>query len=310
MMMRPSFKLFRSCAVTLSSLLVLGACQSMPSQVPGDFNVEQAMPGDAASARYAYLATAIDELEFALAKRTANLENVVFASDLYEQEGVTTNSDAKIRADALRELAESEFANSGHYELVHADTHNGRIEFRSRRTGRHLSITVRQSDDVGMGANEYVVTDMFSQVSLRKLARENPVANAASQTTTTLTVQLAALRRVAQVESTNDLKLLAYLDGLPALERDREDILRTRAMLAMRQGNDKAAISLVRRGIVRYPSSSVFFVLAEQLLERSGTEKESATTSLKTIMAHRFTGKSIGESRRSVREFMDAQGQT
>ena len=306
MMMRPP-KPVTACAVALSGVLILSACQSTPSQGVRDFKVEQAIPGEAANTRYSYLATAIVDLEFALAKQNANFDNIVFASDLYEHKGVTTAMDSKKRADELQELAEREVASSGHYELVHADTHNGRIEFRSKNVDQHLSITVRKSDSERAGDNSYVVTDMFSQVSLRKLAHENLIANVADQTSVSSPFQLSALRRVAQVESVDDATLLTYFNGIPALERDREDILRTRAMLTMRLGNDKAAIPLVQRGIVRYPSSPVFFVLAEQLFERTGTERESATVPLQTIMTHRFKGKRIAESRRSVRKFLGAE---
>lgn len=289
---------------TVSALLILGACQSLP----GHHSVESsAIPGEVAKQRYAYLTSAIDELDNTLNNRNADFDNIMFAPSLYENMEETGHSDVKSRAQALRHMAQAQFANGGNYELVRANTHNGRIEFRSKSTGQHLSITVQKADNKQQ-ANDptFVVIDMFNQVSLQELSQTKPVKSVAHHLHSQTPFQLTALRRVAQTEPSDDASILSYFNGLPTLERDREDILRFRALLSMRLGDNKAARQLVQSGIVRYPDSPTFFVLAEQLFKRTNSSENKVPSSLKSIMAYRFDRKSIARSRQSTEEFLSA----
>ena len=298
--------LFRTTIV--SALLLLSACQSLSGH---HITQSSNLPGEVAQARYAYLTSAIAELESALKNRDANFDNIVFAPSLYEKMEATPNSDVNARIQNLRYMAQTQLANAGHYELVSADTHNGRIEFRSKKIGQYLSVTVSKADNNQQtNSSAFVVTDMFNQVSLRDLSQTKTVKSAAEQLQSHTPFQLSALRRVTQTGPTDDASILSYFNGLPPQERDREDILRFRALLSMRLGDNKAARPLVQSGIVRYPDSPSFFVLAEHLFKRANGSDKKVPTSLKTIMAYRFDRRNIAESRQLIEDFLNADEHT
>ena len=281
------------------SVVALGGCQSVPSQRISFADSEQVMPGEIVRENYRHVLNAIRMFDAALAGSKTNLSGVVL-DHAVEQSATLSMTNA---TGQLRQLAESEFMADGPYEFIKADAHNGRLEYGSLPTGERLSITVR-APTIGE-KNEgklFVVTNVFSQISLAKLASAKsfkPTHESAASS-----VLQPALRQVTQIGARDDAALLAYFNALPLVERDRVDLLGLRALLMMRLGNDDQAGPLVEQGIVRYPDASMFLAMAGMLFERATSQ--GAPASLTALMQSRFQPKEMSNARKFVQGLLNS----
>lgn len=269
-------------------LMLLAACQSQPTRYDGQFDASKAIPGAEAAARYAYLTQAIEDFKVLLATPSASFDQVPFASELLHLQARTGSAERR-----LPELARTQLADHAPYRLVSADPHNGRIEFRSNAKVQHLAIYIEPSDASDLTDDAYVVTDMVTQVTLRDLLAAGSESDLQTVSSSYSAIGLAARR----VDGVDDAALLSQLDGMTIQERDREDVLRLRAILSLRLSRPVEASHLVQQGIVRYPKDVNFFVLAEHLLDTQDGEGDKA---LKRLMNERFTRAEVSASRRSI----------
>ena len=296
----------RAAAVLIGTLAITG-CQSLPRTGASGLDLDRAMPGEIARERHAHVTAALEALGAALSGPSVGLDGIPFDAALVGELPAGAARDGEAPAGALRRLAERDLMDAGPYRLVGADTSSGRLEYRSERTGRHLSVTVRaprESEAGGKLDAGFVVTDMVGQSSLTALVRARPYDGRAARPGDGSSLVSASLLSASRLAPSDDAGVLARLDDLPTVEREREDLLGLRVMLELRLGRDDRARALVERGIVRYPDSPLHFALAERLFERADPAA-GAPASLTTIVERRFGGREMGAARRDVERFLE-----
>ena len=295
-------RLQRTGFIVLSALL-LGGCQGMAGSNSG-YDANRALPGQVAKERYAHVSAAINTLDTALGGSTIKLDVVPMAPALYVNLPQSELKPSESALSALRRLAVDNIIDASSYRLVHADTLNGRLEYRSTKTGAHLSVTVRApSTQERRGQEAFVVSDMFAQSSLASLVRSLPSKDTLWSVAGNSSPSDSPLVKVRNNTVNSDAEKLGYFNSIPAVERNREDILSIRAMLMMRLGQDKKAAKLVEQGIVRYPHSPIYFTMANVLFERKSGVR-GVPDSLSLIMNQRFNRKQLQSSRRAVDGFL------
>ena len=267
----------RTAAALLGAALALAGCQGLGGPGAAGVDLDRAMPGEIARERYAHVARAIDALGKAFSDGGTGLDALAWDA-------------------APARLVERELLDAGPYRLVAADPATGRLEYRSARTGRHLSATVRAPEPAERADGAaFVVAEMVGLAPLSALVR----AGNAPDPAVLSPVPVAASR----LAPGGDAELLARLDALDRVEREREDLLALRAMLELRLGRDDRAGPLVERGIVRYPDSPLYFALAERLFAGAdGTGEVPA--SLSRVVRARFDRDGIGAGRRELERFV------
>lgn len=290
-------KCFPLITATLISLLLISGCQSVPANRTTFVTIDKAIPGEIARTKYAHFVSAIKTLDTVLSNKKISLDGIPWDSTLYSDLPITLVSKASTPAKAIAQLAEGTIVDAGPYNLVQADTLAGRIEYQSKQANTHLSITVRPPNERERTSGlSFVVTDMFSQISLTELVRAGDIPPTNG----------FGIVRVGQLNKSNDTDKLAYFESLPPVERDRADLLGLRAMLMMRLGNDKQALPLVKQGIIRYRDTPMFFVLAELLFQRTDHQSESTPEALSIIMKQRFDWKEIKATRLHIEKNLNA----
>jgi len=280
-------------------LLALVGCQSGPGNRSSASGSHQDMPGEIVRKNYNYILEAIAFFESALSGKNADFSQVSLVHALDE----SSVQDTSRVVDKLIELAETELVADGPYKLVNADTSNGRLEYESLPTGQRISITVRSPTVAEKSnSNVFIVTDIFSQVSLADLYGADSFKS--KQKSSPSSVLYPSLSEAVKIDSRDDTSVLAYFNSLPIVERDRLDILSLRALLLMRLGNDQQASPLVEQGVVRYPDASIFLVMAANLFERANS-KGGVPEALSTLMQVRFNSKEIIAARENVQDLLN-----
>lgn len=299
------YKSLSRAAFTALSLLLLSGCQGMATNKVG-FDSNPSKAGNIAQYRYAHISSAITALNQSLGNSVVTLETIPMATSLYSLLPTSELRTSESAANALRRIATIDIIGSSKYRLVKADTLTGRLEYRSNRTGSHLSITVRPPTKQEHANNlAFVVTEVFGQASLTALVSSLPSRDILRHTTgISLDHDTDLLKVKRQTSAKDDVEKLSYLNSLPAVERDREDLLSIRAMLMMRLDQDLPATRLVQKGIIRYPHSPMYFTLATYLFERKADVIGPESESLSAIMEQRFSRKDIKNSRQTVNQFL------
>ena len=165
-----------------------------------------------------------------------------------------------------------------------------------------MAVFVRAPDSQERESGQaFIVTEIIGQDLLSRLLNASE-----QQADAQAGIGTASPVRVHTEIGGADAAVLARLDSLPWIERDREDLLGLRAMLMMRLDKDEQALPLVQQGIVRYPESPLFFSLAGLLFERADPSQEKMPETLTTITEQRFTKREILSSRREVEQFLTA----
>lgn len=294
-------KLVPAVIFAIFCLAVLSGCQGFSDKNPG-VPGSTVMTDGVARDRYVHINAAIEAFNKSLGARTINLSGIPIAPSLYTELPDSEKQASETPQQAVQRLAMAEIVNSASYRLVNANTLTGRLEYRSEQTGAHLSVTVRAPSAEERQVNtEFMVTDMFGRASLAEIIRALPSSGFTRYTNSEPMSQGSTFLKVAR--GISDTTMLAYLNSLPAVERDRRDILGVRAILLIRMGQDAKAAKLVEKGIVRYPRSVTHFTLAAVLLERS-TVDGSVPESLSVIMKKQFSRKKIRETRAQINQFL------
>jgi len=285
----------------LMCIATASGCQSLPSgSTAGD--LAKAMPGEHAQARYAYIVEALEVLNSAMAKETVILPELSLDPALVARLSPKSSTDKEQNSSIIKRLAEQQLIGKGPFQLVKVDTTNGRIEYRSLNAGHHVSMRVRPlSASDKQTAQSFVLTGMFGQVSLATLlAEQSNRADTTRGNTFTASARLSVSRHAGQ----NDRERLGYFNALPAIERDRADILGLRALLLARQKENKKSSNLVQTGIIRYSKMPLFYTIASVLFERSDPSSNTAVQGLSEIMQKRFRASQIKRSREFVDDFL------
>jgi len=286
-------------------LLLISACQSGPVQKASLGNIERVMPSTEAREQYSHLLEAIRLFDESLSGKRAELSAMPLDMALLRYAHNGTAQTVGATAESVRKLTESKLIVApGPYRLVHADTSNDRLEYRSDTSGAHLAIFIRTPTAIekNRGAS-FIVSDIFSQTSLSNLLMQESSGAVAASTSSTSSSGKSIFLMSALFAGNDDAGLLAYFDKLPLPEREREDLLAIRALLLMRLDNDARARPLVEQGIVRYPDTPLYFTIARLLFERAGS---TVPASLNTITQERFTPRQISDNQRMVRTFLSS----
>ena len=284
-------------AALLAAALVAGGCQGLSGPDAPGIDLDRAMPGELARERHAHVTAAIRTLGAALAGADVGLDGVPLDAALVG--APAPGATAETPAEATRRLAERELMDAGPYRLVGADASGGRLEYRSGRTGNHLSVTVREpTASERADGDAFVVTDVFGQASLAALVRGTGPGGRGDGA-----VPIATALSTGRPPTWDDAATLARLDALPRVEREREDLSGLRALLAVRLGRDERALPLVERGIVRHPGSALHFALAERLFRRADPDA-GVPASLARVVRERFGKREIDAARRTVERFV------
>lgn len=281
-------------------------CQSTSQHRGSIADVNQAMPGKMARASYPHIIAAVSELGNALSSHEMRLNEISFDSSLTDSLPLSLSNNGGMASDALQQLVHSELSGTAPYQFIQADAATGRLEYRSTQTRAHLAVTVRapttQEQSAGIA---FVVAEMFGQKALSDLMKEQTDGNGIGHSSSGLLRTSNKSPSVNHATQTNDNEYLAYLESLKPIERDREDILGERALLMMRLGEENRAVSLVQTGIVRYPDSSLFYVLTDALFERHyGTQASTQSETLREIMQQRFSKNEVMDARRYVAQYL------
>ena len=290
-------------AALLAAALVAGGCQGLSGPGAPGIDLDRAMPGELARERHAHVTAAIRTLGAALAGPDVGLDGVLLDADLVDASAPGTT--AETPTEATRRLAERELMDAGPYRLVGADAAGGRLEYRSGRTRNHLSVTVREpTASERADGDAFVVTDVFGQASLAALVRDaGPGGRGDGAVPVAIPTALSTALSTGRPPAGDDAATLAWLDALPRVEREREDLLGLRALLAVRLGRDERALPLVESGIVRYPDSALHFALAERLFERADPDAGVPASLVRTVR-ERFDRREIDAARRTVERFV------
>lgn len=303
-MILPLIKKSPNAQVLVLAALLISGCQSLPMSPGTTVDIDNAMPGEIAQERHAHILTAINVLNKALASRHVSLNGIMF-DPLLEEQGSALSSDygdtPSVRA---RRLGERELLSEGPYRLVQADTSSGRLEYRSDASRHHISVTVaplaRQHQSV---PDSFVVTGLFGQMSLTQLVSQQLKDSKDGSADKAPNERTSRFLRIRHLNGSDDALVLAHFNGLPVVERNRQDLLGMRAMLMLRMGQDKQATLLVEQGIVRYSDSPLYFTLASVLFKRAEKGGKSPK-SLSIIMNRRFTAEQIRVSSTIVGQFL------
>ncbi len=310
------FTLIPLCARAVSTLvcapvcalicaLMISGCQSTPGSQFRGVDIDLSMPGEIARNRYAYIHQALEVLGESLSSQAINFDNVPMNTSMHSNRSQALLSTELTTEDALRAFAVNNLIYPGPYQLVQADTLSGRLEYRSEKSGAHLSITVQAARGPEEGQSvSFVVTDIFAQASLAKLSRLLPLSDGVSKPRVARFAANPAYIHVSHLDTSDDAGLLAYFESIPLIEREREDLLAIRAMLMMRLEQDKRARALVEQGIIRYPNSVQYYTLASLLFERAKHTVSGASESLSAVMGMRFNPRRVAENRRQIEQFL------
>lgn len=294
-------------AAPLLCVLLLGACQATQHR-----SLELAMPEAASQQQYAYLIEAVDAFESALLTERPQFGGIVFGERVVASIPALMQGPDRDPQDIIRAVAAREIADAGPYRLLHADTAIGRLEFTSASGADHLAVFVGPASETDAPSTPgFQVVEMYAQTALTDRLQQGIET---SDTRMPANTTLGALR-INAVAGTDDAARLAHFDGLPASERDRDDILARRAVLATRLDRRKLANELVQHGLIRYPDSPVYYALASRLLEQASAEPDQpddqairqARSALSLIMAERFDRRARADSERSVSEALSVR---
>ena len=295
----------RRLAVVLVSLLAIGGCQSLPTGPGAGIVTERTMPGELSRELYAPQVLAVAALNRALSAENVSLEGIPLDDTLATRLPAAASLGVDASGDTVRRLAETEFLGDGPYRLVRADLRGERLEYRSERTAMHVSVSLRApTERERADGDAFIVTDLFGQESLAERVRTRVAGAGEPMPVRVSSAGYPAISPIGWLAEEDDAGRLAYLDSLPPVERDRDDLLGLRALLRLRLGQDEAAGALVRQGIVRYPTSPVYFVLASVLFERADRGDAELPASLLSVMDIRFTTREILDTRAAVGRFL------
>lgn len=303
--MKPnSFWLLTQAGAMLLAALTTAGCQSIAGPQASTAPLTQTIPGKMARERHAHVIAASDKFADALSGQKALLNDIAFDHKLTDSIAASNHSNNKSAKLDLRLLANTQVIERGPYQLVQADTWNGRLEYRSSYNGSHLVVTVRPPEPQELKAGHpFIVTDLFGQVSLSnlttmQLVKPIQVSHSSSDVST-------PLLRITPLAGETDRDRLGYLDSLPMIERDRADIMAIRTLLMMRMGDDNEASKLVQQGIIRFPDIPVYFTLANLLFVRANNSDIDNTDTLSSIMRERFSSVQIRKSQQQVLLFLN-----
>jgi len=289
-------------------VFLTAGCQSTSQHRGSNADIKQAMPGKMVRASYPHIIAAVSELGNALSSKEVRLNEISFDSSLTDNLPKSLSSNEGMASDALQQLVHSELSGTTPYQFIQADAATGRLEYRSTQTRAHLAVTVRapttQEQSAGIA---FVVTEMFGQKALSDLMNDQAAGNSIEHSSSGLLRASNKSPSVNHAAQTDDNEYLAYLESFSRVEREREreDILGERALLMMRLGQENRAISLMQKGIIRYPDSILFYVLTDALFERRyGTQASAQSDTLLEIMQQRFSKNKIVNGRRYVAQYL------
>ena len=287
-------------------VFLTAGCQSTSQHRGSNADIKQAMPGKMVRASYPHIIAAVSELGNALSSKEVRLNEISFDSSLTDNLPISLSINEGMASDALQQLVHSELSGTAPYQFIQADAATGRLEYRSTQTRAHLAVTVRapttQEQSAGIA---FVVAEMFGQKALSDLMKEQTADNSIEHSSSGLWRTSNTSPGVNHVAQIDDNEYLAYLESFSRVEREREDILGERALLMMRLGQENRAISLMQKGIIRYPDSILFYVLTDALFERRyGTQASTQSDTLLEIMQQRFSKNEIVNGRRYVAQYL------